>query len=117
MLFSVLLTLFTTTALDGTVWTFSLFTEQVIKNNITMIFHVCITLIAGYIIAREEKDDTLKSIMTVPVSYCGLLCGKLLVCALLSLFLGFISAVFTVAANLITGFPGLSAASVLQTFI
>lgn len=117
MLFSVLLTLFTTTALDGTVWTFSLFTEQVIKNNITMIFPVCITLIAGYIIAREEKDDTLKSIMTVPVSYRGLLCGKLLVCALLSLFLGFVSAVFTVAANLITGFPGLSAASVLQAFI
>lgn len=42
MLLSVLLTLFSTTALDGTVWTFSFFTEQVIKNNVTMIFPMCI---------------------------------------------------------------------------
>ena len=117
MLLSVLLTLFSTTALDGTVWTFSHFTEQVLKNNITMIFPMCITLLAGYIIAREERDDTLKSIMTVPVSYCNLLWGKLFVCALLSLFLGFVSAVFTIIANLIMGFPGLSITSVLQTFI
>ena len=117
MLLSVLLTMFSTTALDGTVWTFSHFTEQVIKNNVTMIFPMCITLLAGYIIAREEGDDTLKSIITVPVSYCNLLCGKLLVCALLSLFLGFVSAAFTIIANWIMGFPGLSAASAIQTFI
>ena len=117
MLLSVLLTLFSTTALDGTVWTFSFFTEQVIKNNVTMIFPMCIVLIAGYIIEREAKDDTLKSILTIPVSYSSLLWGKLLVCTLLSLFLGLVSAAFTVIANLIMGFPGMSAASILQTFI
>lgn len=117
MLLSVLLTIFSTTALDGTCWTFERFTEQVIKNNVTMIFPMCITLIAGYIIAREEKDDTLKSILTVPISYRGLLWGKLVVCALLSLFLGLASAVFTVIGNLVMRFPGLSAASVLQTFM
>ncbi len=117
MLLSVLLTLFSTTALDGTVWTFPFFAEQVIKNNVTMIFPMCIALIAGYIIAREGKDDTLKSIMTVPVSYSSLLWGKLLVCALLSLFFGLVSAVFTVIADLIMGFPGLSAVAILQTFI
>ncbi len=117
MLLSVLLTIFSTTALDGTVWTFSFFTEQVIKNNVTTIFPVCITLIAGYIIAREEKDDTLKSIITIPVSYSSLLWGKLFVCALLSLFLGLVSAVFTVIANLMMGFPGISVTSVGQTFI
>ncbi len=117
MLLSVLLTLFSTTALDGTVWTFSFFAEQVIKNNVTMIFPMCIALIAGYIIAREGKDDTLKSIMTIPVSYSSLLWGKLLVCALLSLFFGLVSAVFTVIADLMMGFPGLSVESILQTFI
>lgn len=117
MLLSVLLTLFSTTALDGTVWTFSFFAEQVIKNNVTMIFPMCIALIAGYIIAREEKDDTLKSIMTVPVSYNSLLWGKILVCALLSLFFGLVSAAFTVIADLIIGFPGLSVGAILQTFI
>lgn len=72
MLLSVLLTLFSTTALDGTYWTFSHFTEQVIKNNFSMIFPMCNTLLGGYIIVREERDDTMKSILTVPVSvYCG----------------------------------------------
>lgn len=46
MLLSVLLTVFSTTALDGTVWTFSFFTEQVIKNNVTMIFPMCIAFFA-----------------------------------------------------------------------
>lgn len=117
MLLSVLLTMFSTTALDGTVWTFSFFAEQVIKNNFSMIFPVCIALIAGYIIAREEKDDTLKSIMTIPVSYSKLLGGKLLVCALLSLFFGLASAIFTVIADWLMGFPGLSITSVLQIVI
>lgn len=117
MLLSVLLTIFSTTAIDGTVWTFPFFTEQVIKNNVTTIFPMCIALIAGYIITREEKDDTLKSLMTVPVSYRDLLWGKLLVCTLLSLFLGFVSAVFTVIANLFMGFPEFSITAILQTFI
>lgn len=117
MLLSVLLTMFSTTASDGTVWTFSFFTEQVLKNNITMIFPMCITLLAGYIITREKRDDTLKSIMTVPVSYGNLLWGKLFVCGLLSLFLGFVSAIFTVIANWIMRFPGVSITSVLQTFM
>ena len=117
MLLSVLLTLFSTTALDGTVWTFPFFAEQVIKNNVTMIFPMCIALIAGYIIAREERDDTLKSIMAVPVSFRRLLCGKLFACALLSLFLGFTSAVFTIIACLVMDFPGFSAAAVSQAFV
>ncbi len=117
MLLSVLLTMFSTTALDGTVWTFSFFTEQVIKNNVTMIFPMCITLIAGYIIAREERDDTMKSIMTIPISYSSLLWGKLLVCALLSLFFGLVSTVFTITANQIMGFPGFSITSALQTCV
>ena len=117
MLLSVLLTLFSSTALDGTVWTFPFFVEQVIKNNVTTIFPMCIALIAGYIIAREGKDDTLKSILTIPISYSNLLWGKLLVCALLSLFFGLVSTVFTIIANLIMGFPGLSIASALQTLV
>ena len=93
------------------------FSEQVIKNNATTIFPMCIALIAGYIIAREGKDDTLKSIMTIPVPYSSLLWGKLLVCALLSLFFGLVSAAFTVIAVFVMGFPGISVTSVLQTFI
>ena len=41
-------------------WDFQFLCEQVIKNFVTMIFPMCITLITGYIISREYTDDTLK---------------------------------------------------------
>ena len=114
MLLSVLLTVFSTTALDGTVWTFPFFAEQVMKNNITTIFPMCIALITGYIISRESTDDTLKSILTIPVSFPALLLGKLTVCGLLSLFLGLASTVFTVTASFLMGFPGGELPTVVQ---
>ncbi len=114
MLLSVLLTVFSTTALDGTVWTFPFFVEQVMKNNITTIFPMCIALITGYIISWERADDTLKSILTVPVSFPALLSCKLAVCGLLSLFLGIVSTVFTVAASLFLGFPGSELPAIIQ---
>lgn len=117
MLLSVGITLFSSTALDGTVWTFPYLAEQVIQNNTTTIFPMCITLIAGYIIAREKTDNTLKSIMTIPVSYPMLIGGKLIVCGFLSVFLGIASTVFTVAAELLVGFPGLSLMTGMQALI
>ena len=103
MLLSVGITLFSSIALDDTVWTFPHLVERVIQNNTTTIFPMCITLIAGYIIAREKSDDTLKSIMTIPISYPALIGGKLIVCGFLSVFLGIASTVFTVAAELLVG--------------
>ena len=117
MLLSVGITLFASTALDGTVWTFSHLVEQVIQNNATTIFPMCITLIAGYIIAREKTDDTLKNIMTIPVSYSALIGGKLVVCGVLSVFFGIVSTAFTIAAELLVGFPGLSAAAIIRALI
>ena len=114
MLLSVLLTVFSTTAQDGSVWTFSFFVEQVLKNNITTIFPMCIALITGYIISREGTDDTLKNILTVPLSFPALLAGKLAVCGLLSLFLGIVSTVFTVTASFLLGFPGGDFPAVMQ---
>ena len=117
MLLSVLLTLFTSTANDGMVWTFPILIEQVIKNNMTTIFPMCITLIAGYIIEREQKDDTLKNILTIPLSFKRLLIGKLLVCGLISLFLGIVCTAFAILAELLTGFPGFSAGAAVQGLV
>jgi len=108
MLLSVLLTLFTSMAKDGSTWDFAYLTEQVIKNNMTMIFPMCITLIAGYIISREQTDDTLKNILTVPVPFKRLLAGKLIVCGVLSIILGLICSIFTIVAEFLAGFPGFS---------
>ena len=46
MLLSVLLTLFTSMANDGSVWDFAYLTEQVIKNNMSMIFPMCISSVS-----------------------------------------------------------------------
>lgn len=117
MLFTVLLTLFNSTAEDGTVWTFPILVEQVIKNNATTIFPMCITLIAGYMIAREEKDNTLKIILTTPISYRKLLCGKLIVCGFISVFFGIMCTLFTVCAEMIVSFPEFSVMAVLQAVV
>lgn len=117
MLLSVLLTLFTSLAHDGSVWDFDYLTEQVIKNNMSLIFPMCITLIAGYIISREQIHDTLKNILTVPVSFKKLLTGKLFVCGVLSIFLGLICSLFTIIAELLSGFPGFTFALALQSVV
>lgn len=117
MLLSVLLTLFTSMANDGSVWDFAYLTEQVIKNNMSMIFPMCISLIAGYMICREQTDDTLKNILTVPVSFKRLLTGKLIVCGVLSIVFGLICSLFTVIAELIVGFPGFHFSLILQAVL
>lgn len=117
MFLSVLLTLFTSIANDGSVWDFSYLSEQVIKNNMSTIFPMCITLIAGYIISREQKDDTLKNIQVIPISYKRLLTGKLLVCGVLSLFFGVVCTMFTIAAELLAGFPGFTIRLALQALV
>ncbi|WP_027626135.1 ABC transporter permease [Clostridium lundense] len=117
MLLSVLLTLFTSLANDGSVWDFRYFIEQVIKNNMTIIFPMCITLIAGYIINREQKDDTLKSILAVPISFKKLLMGKIIVVGLLSLVFGIACWIFMIISNLIVEFPGFTVSLLIQSFI
>ena len=117
MLLSVLLTLFTSTANDGSVWTFSYLAEQVIKNNMSMIFPMCITLIAGYLVSREQTDDTLKNLLTIPVSLKRLMVGKLVVCGALSILLGLVSAIFTIIADVFVGYPGLTFSAAMYASI
>ena len=117
MLLSVLLTLFTSMANDGSVWDFAYLTEQVIKNNMSMIFPMCISLIAGYMISREQTDDTLKNILTIPISFKRLLTGKLIVCGVLSIVLGLICSIFTIIAEMIVGFPGFHISLALKSIL
>ena len=66
------------------------------------------TLITGYIISREYTDDTLKNIITIPVSFQKILAGKLIISGILSVFLGAVCFAFTVVANFIMGYGGFS---------
>ena len=117
MLLSVLLTLFTSIANDGSVWDFAYLSEQVIKNNMSTIFPMCITLIAGFLISREQKDNTLKNIQVIPISFKRLLTGKLLVCGVLSIFFGIVCTGFTIIAELFTRFPGFTISLAFQSLV
>lgn len=117
MLLSVLLTLFTSLANDGSVWDYAYLSEQVIKNNMSMIFPMCISLMIGYMISREQTDDTLKNILTVPVSFQMLVSGKLIVGGFISLMLGVVCSLFTIAAELFTQFPGFTIPLAIQSVV
>lgn len=117
MLLSVLLTLFTSLANDGSVWDYTYLFEQVLKNNMSMIFPMCISLIIGYMISREQTDDTLKNILTVPVSFQMLLSSKLIVGGFISLVLGMVCSLFTLIAELFIQFPGFSIPLAIQSIV
>ena len=106
----VALTVVQTGASDGTIWDFSLFAGNVLWSSFDIFFPAIITLVAGYILTRELTDDTLKNILTVPISFKKLVLGKLLTIAIIAIALGIVLWIFTVLANvLILGFPGVNA--------
>ncbi len=74
------------------------FFNSVIWNNFSISFPFSITLIGGYMIDHEYTDDTLKNIMTVPVSMRRLLFAKLICVGIIYVFLGVFSFICTLAA-------------------
>ncbi|WHH59713.1 ABC transporter permease [Petroclostridium sp. X23] len=88
-----------------------------IWNSVTIFMPVIFTLIGGYLINREYTDNTLKSILPVPVTFQCLLFGKLLAMGLLSVLFGFYSFAVTLVIGLLSGVPGLSVAILLKSLL
>lgn len=76
MFLSVFMSYFYSTASTSVGWDFNYFVHQVVQQNCTYFFPVVIMLTASFVISRETTDDTLKSILTVPVDFKKLLIGK-----------------------------------------
>lgn len=76
---------------------FAALSEMTLWGSAQIFMPVVFTLIGGYLINREYTDDTLKNILTVPISFQKLLAGKLAAMGLLALILG----VYCCAATLI----------------
>lgn len=66
--------------------------NSTIWNNMTIFFPMILALIGGYMINREYTDDTLKNILTIPLSFSKLMIGKLTALGILSVFLGLFNA-------------------------
>ena len=97
MSLSVLMSCFYSTANTGEIWSFQYFIQQVIISNCTLFFPIIITLVAVYIISREITDDTLKSILTVPITYKRLLVAKLWLLLFLTILFSVFNALLAIS--------------------
>src|SRR5699024_9385928 len=86
-----------------------LFTS-VIWGNTQSVLPISLVMIGGWIIDRDNTNDTMKNLLTVPVSYPGLLGGKLTITVILSLILGVYGVFVTLLAGTAAGLDGLSPA-------
>ena len=87
---------------------------NVIWGNTQIFLPISLVMIGGWLIDRENTNDTMKNLLTVPVSYPKLLGGKLIVTIFLSILFGIYSVAVTVLTGTIAGLGGLSAAVILQ---
>ena len=71
-------------------------------------------MIGGWLIDRENNHDTMKNLLTIPVSYPKILGGKLAVTALLSLLFSLYSVVVTILTGTLAGLPGLTPGVIIQ---
>lgn len=67
------------------------YANSVIWNNFSMAFPFMIVLIGGYIVNREYVDHTLKTMLSVPISFRKLLTGKVITVGLITTLYGFFS--------------------------
>lgn len=95
---------------------FSSLFSSAIWNGTTIFMPVVFTLIGGYLINREYTDNTLKSILPIPISMKHLLCGKLLTMGILSVLFGIYSYAVTLVVGLICGIAGLNATVLFTRF-
>lgn len=93
------LAVFQSSSEGGTI-TYKAFSDNIIWNNFSLGFPFIITLTGGYIINREYTDDTLKSIITIPVSFQKLIFGKLIVTGVLTIVFGVFSFICTAVSSL-----------------
>ncbi|MCM1135155.1 MAG: ABC transporter permease [Clostridium sp.] len=92
---------------------FAALVEMTLWGDAQIFMPVMFTLIGGYLMNREYTDDTLKNILTVPLSFRRLLAGKLAAVGILAVILGVYS-IF--AALFVSIFAGLSDINIL-TFL
>lgn len=112
MVLSVFMSFFYSTANTSVGWDFSYYVHEIIKTNGTYFFPVIITLMAVFVISRENTDDTLKSILTVPVSYRNMLVGKLVLLLFLTVMFSICNVFFALVVNGFLGLPGMTARTV-----
>lgn len=110
---SVFLSYFYSTASTAEGWDFKYYVHQVVSSNCSHFFPIIIALTATFIVGREVTDDTLKSILVVPLSYKKLFIAKMIVVFFLTLFYSICNIGFTVIANIFLDFSGMDIKAII----
>ena len=88
---------------------FSTLFENVVWGNTQMFFPISLVMIGSWLIDRESTHDTLKNIMTIPVSMPKMLGAKLFWVGIFAVLLGIYSVGVTLITGLVVGLSGLTA--------
>ncbi len=110
---SVFLSYFYSTASTAEGWDFKYYVHQVVSSNCSHFFPIIIALTATFIVGREVTDDTLKSILVVPLSYKKLFIAKMIVVFFLTLFYSICNIGFTVIANIFLDFSDMDIKAII----
>ena len=87
---------------------FSTLFENVVWGNTQMFFPISLVMIGSWLIDRESTHDTLKNIMTIPVSMPKMLGAKLFWVGIFAVLLGIYSVGVTLITGLTVGLSGLT---------
>ena len=87
---------------------FSTLFENVVWGNTQMFFPISLVMIGSWLIDRESTHDTLKNIMTIPVSMPKMLGAKLFWVGIFAVLLGIYSVGVTLLTGLTVGLSGLT---------
>lgn len=87
---------------------FSTLFENVVWGNTQIFLPISLVMIGGWLIDRESAHDTLKNIMTIPVSMPKVLGAKLFLTGILSVLLGIYSVFVTLITGVVVGLSGLT---------
>lgn len=109
--FSSVLAAFQTGTTEAPVY--KLFYNNVIWNNFSLVFPFVIVLIGGFLIDREYTDNTLKTMLTVPVSFRKMLVGKLIVTGILTILFS----IFIFACNVVLAVSALNCEGITPTLL
>lgn len=99
---------------DGVRKDFALLMNNILESNCIYFFPAMIILIGGIIARREYTDDTLKNILTVPVSVRKLLVGKIIVLFLLTILFSVLSVLFGMVLSFLANLPDMTLLSVAE---
>ena len=81
-----------------------------------LVLPAIIAMLGSYMICREEQDDTLKSLLLIPVSETALTAAKMIVTFVLSVLVYLLLFVITLSTELILHYSDLSVGMVLSFF-